>query len=77
MSYCVLCPCKAMRMTFKGAPLKQGYCHCKSCQFFSQQDAYPMMIWSDDDMKIEAGEDQIERFVLRDPGLHRCFCKVC
>jgi hypothetical protein len=75
-TYSVSCFCGAVRFTVRGAPARQGYCHCNSCRHWSASPVNGFSLWPPESIEINEGENNIETFA-KTGFSHRKWCKTC
>lgn len=70
------CFCGAVEIEASGEPAAMGYCHCEDCRHWSAGPVNAFTLWPPDNVKVVAGEDQIETYHKTERS-YRKWCKSC
>ena len=67
------CYCGATKVTVRGEPFAQGYCHCKSCRAFHGAPFMAWSVWPSDAVSVEGDLRKTDK----NPALARSTCASC
>ena len=70
------CFCGAVEIEVTGEPAAMGYCHCRSCRWWSAGPVNAFTLWSPDAVKITKGKDNVITY-NKTPVSYRKTCKTC
>ena len=70
------CFCGAVQIEVSGEPEGMGYCHCRSCRWWSGGPVNAFTLWKPDAVRVAAGAEDLGVF-RKTPGSERQFCKKC
>jgi len=70
------CFCGAVGIAVTGEPVAMGYCHCRSCRWWSAGPVNGFTLWKPSSVKVTKGETQLGVFHKTETS-HRQFCRVC
>ena len=72
-AYSGQCYCGATKVTVRGEPFAQGYCHCPSCRSFHGAPFMGWTAWTNDAVTIVGSLRQTDK----NPALARSTCANC
>ncbi len=70
------CFCGAVEIEVTGTPEGMGYCHCRSCRWWSAGPVNAFTLWKPEAVKITKGEDKLAVYAKTEKS-HRQFCSDC
>ena len=70
------CFCGAVKLEVTGSPEGMGYCHCRSCRWWSAGPVNAFTLWKPEAVKVTQGEDQIREY-NENEQTYRQWCQVC
>ena len=70
------CFCGAVQIEVSGEPEGMGYCHCRSCRWWSAAPVNAFTLWKPDAMRITEGAEHVGIF-QKTPASQRQYCKTC
>jgi hypothetical protein len=70
------CFCKAVQVEVSGEPEGMGYCHCRSCRWWSAAPVNAFTLWKPDAVRITEGAEHVGIF-QKTPASQRQYCKKC
>ena len=56
------CFCKAVQVEVSGEPEGMGYCHCRSCRWWSAAPVNAFTLWKPDAVRITEGAEHVGIF---------------
>jgi hypothetical protein len=75
-SYQGACFCGAVEIEVTGQPNAMGYCHCRSCQWWSGGPVNAFTLWAPEAVKVTKGEQHIGTYHKTEVS-YRQFCQLC
>jgi hypothetical protein len=75
-SYHGACFCGAVEIEVTGQPNAMGYCHCRSCRWWSGGPVNAFTLWPPEAVKVTKGEQHIGTYHKTEVS-HRQFCQLC
>ena len=70
------CFCGAVQIAVSGEPEGMGYCHCRSCRWWSAAPVNAFTLWKPDAVCITEGAEHVGMF-QKTPASQRQYCKKC
>jgi hypothetical protein len=70
------CFCGAVQVEVSGEPEGMGYCHCRSCRWWSAAPVNAFTLWKPDTVRITEGAEHVGMF-QKTPASQRQYCKRC
>ena len=70
------CFCGAVRIEVAGEPEGMGYCHCRSCRWWSAAPVNAFTLWKPDAVRITQGAEHVGMF-QKTPISQRQYCRTC
>ncbi len=75
--YHVACDCGTVKATLRGEPRVRGFCHCEDCRELLQVPYHSVTAWEQDQVSLDAGEDQLIAFQHPTKRMKRFYCGNC
>jgi hypothetical protein len=75
-SYQGACFCGAVEIEVTGQPNAMGYCHCRSCRWWSGGPVNAFTLWAPEAVKVTKGEQHIGTYHKTEVS-YRQFCQLC
>ena len=76
MMYAGSCFCGAVKLEATGAPEAMGYCHCRSCRWWSGGPVNAVSLWKPEAVRITSGAEHVATF-QKTPLSQRQYCTKC
>lgn len=76
MTHSGSCFCGAVKLEVEGSPVAMGYCHCRSCRWWSGGPVNAFTLWRPESLRVTAGADFLKTF-QKTPLSQRQFCSKC
>ena len=76
MMYAGSCFCGAVKLEATGAPEAMGYCHCRSCRWWSGGPVNAFSLWKPEAVRITSGAEHVATF-QKTPLSQRQYCTKC
>ena len=70
------CFCGAVQIEVAGEPEGMGYCHCRSCRWWSAAPVNAFTLWKPGAVRITQGAEHVGMF-QKTPASHRHYCRTC
>jgi len=70
------CFCGAVRIEVEGEPAAMGYCHCRSCRWWSGGPVNAFSLWKPEAVHVKSGAEYIATF-QKTALSQRKFCTKC
>ena len=70
------CFCGAVEIEVSGEPEAMGYCHCRSCRFWSAAPVNAFSLWKPDAVEVVGGEEHLAVFKKSEVS-ERQYCAKC
>ncbi len=70
------CFCGAVEITFTGAPVAMGYCHCESCRHWSASPVNAFTLWPPEAVEVTRGAALLGSY-QKTPNSIRRWCTRC
>jgi len=70
------CFCGAIEIEVTGAPEAMGYCHCRSCRWWSAGPVNAFTLWQPDAVRVTRGVEYVGTFA-KNPTSERQYCTRC
>jgi hypothetical protein len=70
------CFCGAVQIEVSGEPEGMGYCHCRSCRWWSAAPVNAFTLWKPDAVRITEGAGHVGIF-QKTPASQRQYCEKC
>jgi hypothetical protein len=70
------CFCGAVEIEVTGAPEAMGYCHCRSCRWWSAGPVNAFTLWPPDAVRVTRGAEHVRTFA-KNPTSERQYCTRC
>ena len=70
------CFCGAVEIEVTGEPAAMGYCHCRSCRWWSAGPVNAFTLWAPEAVKVTKGKDNLITY-NKTPVSYRKTCKTC
>lgn len=70
------CFCGAVQIEVTGTPEETGYCHCKSCRFYSGGPVSAFILWKSENVRVTKGGELLGYFNKTGMSARR-FCSRC
>ena len=70
------CFCGAVQLEVSGEPEGMGYCHCRSCRWWSAGPVNAFTLWKPDAVRVTKGAEQVGMF-QKTARSERQYCKRC
>lgn len=75
-TYVGACFCGAVEIRATGEPNAMGYCHCRSCRFWSGGPVNAFTLWPPDAVEVTRGAEHLATY-HKTALSHRQFCRLC
>jgi len=66
------CLCGQVRIQVEGAPVRAGYCHCKTCRSWHAAPINAVAIWPNQAVRVTQGEALIANYQSGSSNRHWC-----
>ena len=76
MKHVGTCFCGAVTVEVEGEPEAMGYCHCRSCRWWSGGPVNAFSLWKPEAVRVTSGAEQIASF-QKTPLSIRQYCAKC
>lgn len=76
MTYVGSCFCGAVAVEVTGLPEVMGYCHCRSCRWWSGGPVNAFTLWKPEAVRVTAGSEHVATF-QKTPFSQRQYCTKC
>jgi hypothetical protein len=76
MAHSGTCFCGAVEVEVTGSPEAMGYCHCRSCRWWSGGPVNAFTLWKPEAMRVTAGAEHVATF-QKTPFSQRQYCAKC
>jgi hypothetical protein len=76
MTHVGSCFCGAVTVEVTGSPEVMGYCHCRSCRWWSGGPVNALTLWKPEAVQVTDGEEHVTTF-QKTPFSRRQYCAKC
>ena len=76
MTHVGRCFCGAVTLEVAGSPEAMGYCHCRSCRWWSGGPVNAFSLWKPEAVRVTAGAEHVATF-QKTPFSQRQYCARC
>jgi hypothetical protein len=66
----------SIKIEVMGNPEDMGYCHCRSCRWWSAAPVNAFTLWRTDAVRVTAGAEHVGSF-QKTPRSRRQYCRIC
>src|SRR3954453_23911226 len=76
MPYSGTCFCGAVEVEVAGSPEVMGYCHCRSCRWWSAAPVNAFTLWKPEAVRVTSGAEHVATFQKTERSQRR-YCREC